>query len=157
MQKIPKIDNLSTILTEVFDTSELPIHFNESSNGKVAEEQLYGSDFVSDQDLRKGNKLRHSLLETKYDIIELKKWSENCTEDLALYMILHNRPGCLDAVQKYQYRDFVKCQLTDSKGGLMSQLRQMDEAKQKHTDTRNIKILHNLTQYIEKLRETHVV
>lgn len=39
----------------------------------------------------------------------------------------------------------------------MSRLRQMDEAKQKHTDTRNIKILHNLTQHIEKLRETHVV
>ena len=122
---------MSTILTEVFDTSELPIRFNESSNEKVAEEQLYGSDVVSDQDLRKGNKLRHSLLETKYDTIELKKWSENCTEGLVLYMILHNRSGCLDAVQKYQYRDFVKCQLTDSKGSLMSRLRQNGRSKTK--------------------------
>ena len=154
--RLAKLRNLPALLKEVYtrppDETE-PF----SVEPPIAEEQLYGYDFVSNIDLALGTKLHKALASHAPVDSKTFKWSETRTANLAQRLLAHERPDSLDAEQTHNYRDFVIKQLMDSEMGLEARLQQVTEAKQTYADANSTQILDDLTQQIQKLRAKYAL
>lgn len=155
LQYVRQIQNLPKLLRSVYERENLDFSDRESGRKRVAEEQLYGSDFVDDQDLALGKRLRGEIQSERPISILPSRFRENRTQELATRLIARNRPDHLDGQQQSSYREFIRNQLKDSDRGVLARLQQINEARLKYLDVKQTGILSNLQSHVEELKSKY--
>ena len=157
LQYLRRVDNLQTLLKDVYSRENLNTASNEPEKPRIAEEQLYGSDFVDDRDLALGKRLRGEIQANRSNTIALNRFTENRTQELATRLVARNSPDRLDPNQQEKYDEFVRNQLMDSERGVNARLQQINEARQRFIDSQHSELLNNLQTHIEQLQSKYAI
>ena len=157
LQYVRGVNNLPTLLRNVYDRKNLNTTSNEPHKTRIAEEQLYGTDFVDNRDLALGKRLRGEIQADLPTKIALNRFTENRTQELATRLVARNSPDRLEPQQQQRYDEFVRNQLTDSERGVNARLQQINEARQRFIDTQHSELLNNLQTHIEQLQSKYAI
>ena len=157
LQYVRGVDNLQTLLRDVYSREGPNTTSNEPEKPRIAEEQLYGSDFVANRDLALGKRLRGEIHANHPSTVAFNRFAESRTQELATRLVARNSPDRLEPQQQQEYDEFVRSQLTDSERGVHARLQQVNEARQRFIDPQHSELLNNLQVHIKQLQSKYAI